>query len=110
MIHDSISRQSAVDIVLEYAKRLSEHIGTPKDNEMYAFGRGLLIGIERNLKQLPSAQSEAKPPKFVAEDRYVKNHFIVSSHCPQCDAEVKMGQCYCLICGQHIDWSEDGGD
>ena len=59
------------------------------------------------LSDLPSAQPEAKPPKWVAEDRYVKNHFKVFPHCPQCNAEVKTEQCYCMICGQHIDWSED---
>ncbi len=61
------------------------------------------------LKQLPSAQPEAKPPKWVAEDRFVKNSFTVYPHCPQCNADVRKGQCYCMICGQHIDWSEDDG-
>ena len=61
------------------------------------------------IKSLPSAEPEAKPPKWVAEDRYMKNHFKVFPHCPQCDAEVTTGQCYCMICGQHIDWSEDDG-
>ena len=49
-------KQSAVDIVLEYEKRLYEPAGTPEDNEMYSYGRGLLNGIERNLKQLPSVE------------------------------------------------------
>ena len=53
---DLISRSDALDIVLEYAKRLYRHIGTPEDNEMYSFGRGLVLSIERNLKGLPSAQ------------------------------------------------------
>ena len=60
------------------------------------------------ISMLPSVEPEAKPPKWVAEDRYVKNHFKVFPHCPQCNAEVKTEQCYCMICGQHIDWSEDG--
>lgn len=61
------------------------------------------------LRALPSAQPEAKPPKWVAEDRFVKNSFAEYPHCPQCNAEVTTGQCYCMICGQHIDWSEDDG-
>lgn len=56
MMADLISRQAAIDIVLEYAKRLHEPVGTPEDNEMYSYGRGMLLSIERNLKQLPSAQ------------------------------------------------------
>lgn len=51
-----ISRQEAVDIVLEYVKKLCEPIGTPEDNEMYSYGRGLLISILLNLNHLPSAQ------------------------------------------------------
>ena len=56
---------------------------------------------------LPSTQPEAKPPKWVAEDRYVKNRFAVFPHCPRCNAGITTRQCYCMICGQHIDWSED---
>lgn len=59
------------------------------------------------IKKLPSAQPEAKSPKWVAEDRYVKNRFVEIPHCPQCNAEITTGQCYCMICGQHIDWNED---
>lgn len=59
--------------------------------------------------QLPSAQPEAKLPKWIAEDRYAKNRFAVFPHCPRCNAGVTTGQCYCMICGQHIDWSEDDG-
>lgn len=55
-LDDTISRRAAIGIVLEYDRRLCEHIGTPEDNERYAFGRGLLLSIERNLKQLPPVQ------------------------------------------------------
>ena len=57
----------------------------------------------RKVKQQP----EAKHPKWIAEDRYVKNHFALYPHCPQCNEEITTGDCYCRICGQHIDWSED---
>ncbi len=65
--------------------------------------------ILQMIADVPSAEPKAKPPKWVAEDRYVKNRFAVLPHCPQCNAEVTTGQCYCMICGQHIDWSEDEG-
>lgn len=68
--------------------------------------RFVVDAIEKTIG-LPSAQQEAKPPKWVAEDRYVKNRFAVFPRCPQCNADVTTGQCYCMICGQHIDWSED---
>lgn len=57
-MNDLIDRQSAVDIVIEYVKKLCEPIGTPEDNEMYSYGRGLLISILLNLKHLPSTQPE----------------------------------------------------
>lgn len=55
-----ISKNAAIDIVLEYAKGLYKHVGTPEDNEMYSYGRGLLLSIERNLKALPPAESEKR--------------------------------------------------
>ena len=95
-MNDLISRQAAIDAMAELQGRAST--------------KAELKGISKawkRIKQLPSVQREAKPPKLVAEDRYVKNRFAVFPHCPQCNAEVTTGQCYCMICGQHIDWSED---
>lgn len=88
---DLISRQAAIDAIR---------------GEIEVNGYSHVVDV---LEQLPSAQPEAKPPKWVAEDRYVKNRFAIFPHCPQCNAEVTTGQCYCMICGQHIDWSEDEG-
>lgn len=69
-----------------------------------AFEKGFRLGVKKGL----SIQSEIKPPKWVAEDKYIKNKFAAFlPHCPQCNAEITTGQCYCMICGQHIDWSED---
>lgn len=93
MVEDTISRKAAIEAVRETFKR----------NPTTA------IRAMETIRALPSAQPEAKPPKWVAEDRYVKNKFMVFPHCPQCNAEVTTGQCYCMICGQHIDWSEDDG-
>ena len=62
------------------------------------------------LQALPSAQPKppkAIRPKFVAEDRYLKNHFQTFPHCPKCNYELETGDCYCRVCGCHIDWSED---
>lgn len=98
---DLISRRAAIDVIDKIFP------GDPMHNE---YTQGITCGAalaKEYIKQLPSAEPEAKPPKWVAEDRYVKNHFKVFPHCPQCNAEVKTDQCYCMICGQHIDWSED---
>ena len=101
---DCISRQAAIDAMANtlwhYPNECYRNL-----NE-YEFAKGL---AELGLKSVPSAQPEAKPPKWVAEDRYVKNRFAVFPHCPQCNASVTMRQCYCMICGQHIDWSEEDG-
>lgn len=59
------------------------------------------------LKALPSTQSKAIRPKSVVEDRYIKNHFQTFPHCPKCNYELEVGDCYCKVCGCHIDWSED---
>ena len=52
-------------------------------------------------------QPKAIRPKFVAEDRYLKNYFQTFPHCPKCNYELETGDCYCRVCGCHIDWSED---
>lgn len=65
---DCISRQDMLDIVLEYSKRLYKHVGTPEDNEMFSFGRGLLLSIERNLKNLPSAPQ--RTGRWIPVDSY----------------------------------------
>ena len=55
---DCISRQNAVDIINGYEEQFNGYIGTPNDSEVYAYARGLLLSIERNISALPSAQSE----------------------------------------------------
>lgn len=55
---DAISRQQAIDIVQGYAEQLQGYIGMPNDSEVYAYARGLLLSIDRNIKALPSAQPE----------------------------------------------------
>ena len=57
----------------------------------------------------PSTQPKAIRPKFVAEDRYLKNHFQTFPYCPKCNYELETGDCYCRVCGCHLDWSEDDG-
>lgn len=59
------------------------------------------------LLSLPSAQPKAIRPKFVAENRYIKNYYSIHPHCPKCNYELETGDCYCKVCGCHIDWSED---
>ena len=55
---DLISRQAAFDIINVYAEPIQGYIGTPNDSEVYAYARGLLLSIERNIRALPSAQPE----------------------------------------------------
>ncbi len=88
---DLISRQAAKNAIRDELKR----------------NPTMAIRTMNAIDNLPSTRLEAKSPKWVAEDRYVKNRFMVFPHCPQCNADVTTGQCYCMICGQHIDWSED---
>ena len=62
----------------------------------------------QHVEDLPSIELyKAKKPKYKAVDRFIDNHFFMVAYCPRCDAEVDTGQCYCMMCGQHIDWSED---
>lgn len=70
MSNDLISRQAAIDIINVYAERFNGYIGTPNDSEVYAYARGLLLSIERNIRALPSVEPEQrwissgkKPPK-----------------------------------------------
>ena len=58
MRDDLISRQAAIDIVQDYAEQLQGYIGMPNDSEVYAYARGLLLSIDRNIKALPSAQPD----------------------------------------------------
>lgn len=101
MMVDYIDRQAAIDAICRDGVRLER-------------GGALIITISTAkqwavdlLSKLPSAQPKAIRPKFVAEDRYLKNHFQTFPHCPKCNYELETGDCYCRVCGCHIDWSED---
>lgn len=100
---DMVYRQAAID---ELKKYIAVNKNPNHDARIWEEGMNCAITV---IGALPSAEPEAKPPKWVAEDRYIKNHFKIFPHCPQCNAEVTTGQYYCMICGQHIDWSEDDG-
>ncbi len=92
MSKDTIYRQAAIDVI----------------DALYEMPNVWLDLAVDAVMALPSAQSEAKPPKWIAEDRYIKNKFAVFlPHCPQCNYELETGDCYCRVCGQHIDWSEN---
>ena len=93
----TISRRAAISFVCDVYRAIGL-----TDKQMMA----LCEGIEA----LPSAQPEppkAIRPKFELEDRYIKNHFQTFPHCPKCNYELETGDCYCRVCGCHIDWSED---
>lgn len=53
---DPIDRQAAIEIIDGYMNRLVNYIGTPTDNERYAYARGTLLGVERGINALPSVQ------------------------------------------------------
>ena len=59
----------------------------------------------KEYKELKSLQT-AKKPKWKAEDRFVTNRFQQFPYCPHCGYEITTGDCYCHVCGQHIDWEE----
>ena len=65
----------------------------------------IIIHLVRDIA--PSAQPKAIRPKFVEEDRYLKNYFQTFPHCPKCNYELETGDCYCRVCGCHLDWGED---
>lgn len=101
MMNDLISRQAAIDALGD-----EPEVWTGRDE--YAQGLNNQWHYDVNaLKAVPSAQPKAIRPKFVAEDRYIKNHFSIYPYCPKCNYELETGDCYCKVCGCHIDWSED---
>lgn len=102
--NDLISRQAAIDIVLEYAKRMREPVGTPEDNEMFSYGRGLLIGIERNLKQLPSAGRYSKWSKEFLLSTSGGTYAVF--RCLKCSMASQWPTTYCPSCGAKMEASE----
>lgn len=100
-----ISRQAAIDIVLEYAKRLYKPVGTPEDNGMYSYGRGLLLSIERNLKGLPTA--EPKRGKWIEDkgQQTLMQNFIERGEvwrvCSVCGAGHMIGHKYAIDKAYH---------
>ena len=96
MKNDLVSRQKVID---EANAWLLECLGVHKQNRS--------CGLIRRLEDLPSAQPKAIRPKFVADDKYIKNHYQIFPHCPKCNYELETGDCYCRVCGCRIDWSED---
>lgn len=63
-MNDPIERRAAIDIASGYAEQLNGYIGTPNDSEVYAYARGLILSIERNINAVPSA----KPDIIVCAD------------------------------------------
>ena len=73
---DLISRKAAIDIVQCYAEQLQGYIGMPNDSEVYAYARGLLLSIDRNIKALPSAQPEEQKWIPIAWRRLPEPHMM----------------------------------
>jgi hypothetical protein len=72
------------------------HIQTAADVGLWAAE----IAVECMKKQIPQR------PNYIAEDRYIKNHFIQISICPICHREIVAGDMHCIDCGQRISWEE----
>ena len=74
-VGDTISRQAAIDIINTYAVPIHGYIGTPNDSEVYAYARGLLLSIERNMRALPSIDAvqviRCKDCKYYKENTLV---------------------------------------
>ena len=98
---DLISRQDAVNIINGYAEQFNGYIGTPNDSEVYAYARGLLLSIERNISALPSAQPERKKGKWIL----VNGHTSINcSVCHKCNWSLSFEDAvrqfnYCPNCG-----------
>lgn len=58
-MNDYIDRQAAINVVKEYHERHSKYIGTPKDNDMYTYARGLIIAVAAGIERL--SEPAAKP-------------------------------------------------
>lgn len=42
----------------------------------------------------------------MAKIKLVMDHGIMYE-CPECEAEIEMGQSYCQDCGEPLEWEED---
>ena len=109
--HDLIYRQAALELLetsadlIRRALDCMDLVGAERDK--FEWGLGLIEPLIYDMESLPSEQPKAIRPKFVAEDRYLKNYFQMFPHCPKCNYELETGDCYCRVCGCHIDWGED---
>ena len=100
---DLIDRQAAIDALFE----LYEYQRDIDPTEAADLVQQGIFLAEKKIEKLPSAQPKAIRPKFVAEDRYLEDYFQMFPHCPKCNSELETGDCYCRVCGCHIDWGED---
>ena len=107
MKNDVISRQKAIEIIDGYMNRLANHIGTPTDNERYAYARGTLLGVETGINALSSAQKDV-PDRNVGE-------WIDNIYCSECGwvNEVESGFIgpvngfnFCPNCGARMEKEE----
>lgn len=74
------------------------HIKTSVDVDPWA----VEIAVDAMQKQIP------KEPVYKKDDIYVKSQFVELPHCPTCNWEVSTGDMHCFMCGQAIDWGEEG--
>lgn len=74
------------------------HIKTSVDVDEWA----MEIAVDAMQKQIP------KEPVYKKDDIYVKSQLVELPHCPTCNWEVSTGDMHCFMCGQAIDWGDEG--
>ena len=94
--------------MIERLEKIAKHAVHTLGEEPFFMSLDDGIAVKEAI-EIISAQPQAIRPKFVAEDRFVKNYFATYPHCPKCNYELETGDCYCRVCGCHIDWSEEDG-
>ena len=107
---DDISRQAAIDIVQGYAEQLHGKIGMPDDSEVFAYARGLILSIERNINALPSAQPEHGRWKKAYADHVSFGERPFYRYCSECCEVTVFPFKFCPNCGARMDEEADHDD
>lgn len=106
---DTISRQAAIDAVMEFMPSLTTPDGCGQfDREIFE-AQEMFVDIGQALNELPPAQPEKEIPKRVLWTGW-KGYRDTRYKCPNCKKPVKNDDVYCHRCGQklmfpHVDWT-----
>lgn len=115
---DCISRQAVLGIVSGYAERFNDYINSPNDSEVYAYARGLILSIERNINAMPPVTPQPKigrwiyTPKRRLDDETDEGCVYITDYrctCSECGGDFgfrKMSDAYCKYCGARMEVKE----